>query len=198
MNISTRKRVIIWGSMALTIVGIRVFPLSSGRLTAPLLGQDHRLPKPSGKFPEGRIRGYITAGPALFRHRLNLAACFGGGLTDTAETVHPPLDAIKIPIRIDGKSASSLGFDLGAGITLQVASRLRLAVEGWYFLCPKLRFDWAIPGGRFDGVFYEDQIRDVYLSAGELSYVLTHRTLSFLKLHSSQLQIRVGLKLKVG
>jgi len=150
------------------------------------------------RFGEGLIRGYVTAGPALFCHRLDLDAFFGGGLTDTAETDHPPIDAIKIPIRIDGESASSLGLNLGAGITLQLASRLGLAVEGRYFLCPELSFDWTVPGGRFDGIFYEDQIRDVTLSAADLRDVLTHRTLSLLKFHPSQLQVRVGLKLKVG
>jgi opacity protein-like surface antigen len=150
------------------------------------------------RFGEGRVRSYVTAGPALFRHRLDLSACFGGGLTDTAETAHPPIDAIKIPIRIDGESASSLGFNMGAGITLRLASRLALAVEGRYFLCPETTFDWTIPGGRFDGIFYEDEIRGVDLSAQELRYVLDRRTLSLFKFHPSQLQVRVGLKINVG
>jgi len=150
------------------------------------------------RLGEGRIHGYVTAGPALFLHRLDLDASFGGGLTDTAEPDEPPIDAIRIPIFIERGSGSSLGLDLGAGITLQVASRLGLVVEGRYFLCPESTFDWTIPGGSFDGIFYEGQIEGVYLSAEELSYVLDHRTLSLFRFRPSRFQIRVGLKLAVG
>ena len=150
------------------------------------------------RFGRGRIRSHVTAGPALFHHRLDLTAYFGGGLTDTAETVNPPIDAIKIPILIEGESVSALGFNLGAGITFQLASRLALVVEGRYFLCPEAEFDWTIPAGTFDGIFYEGQIQDVYLSAADLRYVLDHRTLAPLKFHASQLQVRAGVKLTVG
>jgi opacity protein-like surface antigen len=150
------------------------------------------------RIGEGRIRGYVTAGPALFLHRLDLDGSFGGGLTDTAEPDDPPIDAIQIPIFIERGSGSSLGFNLGAGVAFQVASRLSLVVEGRYFLCPESTFDWTIPGGTFDGIFYEGQIEGVDLSAEELSYVLDHRTLSLFRFRPSRFQIRVGLRFVVG
>jgi hypothetical protein len=146
----------------------------------------------------GRFRAYVTAGPAVFRLRLDLAAFFGGGLTDTAETVHPPVDAIKIPISVAGESTSALGFNLGAGIIVPLGARLGLVLDVRYFVAPEMAFNWTIPAGRFDGIFYQDQIRDVYLSAEELGYVLDHGTLTPLRYRPSQFQIRVGIKLGLG
>jgi len=145
----------------------------------------------------GRLHAYVTAGPAVLRLHLDLATYFGGGLTNTAETVHPPIDAIKIPILVGDESVSSLGFNLGAGIIVPLGTRLGLALEIRYFLGPEMAVNWNIPAGRFNGIFYEDQIRDVYLSAEDLRYVLDHQTLTPLRFNPSQIQIRVGLKLDV-
>jgi len=146
----------------------------------------------------GRFRAYVTAGPAVFRLRLDLAAFFGGGLTNTAETVHPPIDAIKIPISVAGESASALGFNLGAGIVVPLGAGLGLALDVRTFVAPEMVFNWTIPAGRFDGIFYQDQIRDVYLSAEELGYVLDRGTLTPLRFRPSQIQVRVGVKFTLG
>jgi hypothetical protein len=148
-------------------------------------------------FGGGRFQGHISAGPVFYSLAMTLRSHFGGGVANYGETVDQHIDALKIPIEIVDKSWLTLGLNLGVGFDCMFTPSLGLTVEARYFLCPEASLGWTILPGRYDGIFYDNEIRGFELTAEGIRYVLDNNRLSAMTVKPSSLQLLVGLKLKI-
>jgi hypothetical protein len=145
----------------------------------------------------GRIQGHISAGPAFVLLSATLRSHFGGGVANYEETVDQHIDALKIPIEIVDRTLLALGLNIGLGFDWMFTPSLGLAAEARYFLCPEVSLGWTILPGRYDGIFYENEIKGFELTAEGIRYVLDNHRLSPMSLNPSSFQLLVGLKLKI-
>ena len=148
-------------------------------------------------FGLGPFQGYAAAGPALVFHRLTLKSHFGGGVANYGETVDQHIDALKIPLEIDGETWSAVGFNLRLGINAMLGPRLGLTLECRYVICPAKTLQWNVIPGRYDGIFYENEIKDFVLTAEGARYVLDHQKLSAITVNPSSLQVLIGLRVRL-
>jgi len=148
-------------------------------------------------FGHGRFQGYAAAGPALIFHRLSLKSHFGGGVANYGETVDQHIDALKIPLEVDSETWSSVGFNLRLGVTARLGPRLGLTLECRYVICPVKTLQWNVIPGRYDGIFYENEIKDFVLTPEGARYVLDNQRLSTVTINPSSLQVLIGLRVRL-
>jgi hypothetical protein len=74
---------------------------------------------------------------------------------------------------------------------------LGLTLECRYVICPAKTLQWNVIPGRYDGIFYENEIKDFVLTAEGARYVVDHQTLSTITINPSSLQVLIGLRVRL-
>jgi len=103
------------------------------------------------KYRSPSFSVYGTAGPTLFIDKFNADAfsIYGWDVFNGAF-----LDYFQVPITIPETSWTTFGFNVGAGIEINLSPSVALVVEGRYFYAPKKDFAWTWVPGTYDGVPY--------------------------------------------
>jgi len=83
----------------------------------------------------------------------------------------------------------------GGGGDARTASWTDSGSLGGLLLAPNAYYRFG--GGRYDGIFYENEINGFELTAEGIRYVLDNHKLSPMSLNPSSFQLLVGLKLKI-
>jgi opacity protein-like surface antigen len=103
------------------------------------------------KYNAGTFGVYATAGPTLFIEKFNADSysIYGDDIWSGWY-----LDYFQIPITIPDTSWTGFGFNVGAGVELNISPSVAFVVEARYFYAPKKDFAWTWVTGIYNGIDY--------------------------------------------
>ena len=148
-----------------------------------------------GRFGEGPLTYAVFAGLSLFRCSFQASGTVGYGVsleTQVGDAVYQNVDALPIPAEIPLTSWTSVGFNLGLGVSYQLSSFLALSVEARYYDGGVRNLNWTFTPGSYDGLFF-DTIKKLAITAEDTSYIAAYTVP--LPVNPSFVQISAGLKI---
>jgi hypothetical protein len=154
------------------------------------------------KFGNGRIAGYVSAGPTLYLNSFEAASSFGFGVQspyskwfigfiDEVDFI----DALQVGLNIPSTSWTGIGGDFGTGFTYRIGPFLGLTLDARYYLCPDKELPWAFRLGDYNGVL--NILNNFPFQQDRVDYVLGLSSFTT-KVNPSFLKITAGIDIGFG
>jgi len=137
----------------------------------------------------GMFQPYLNAGVSLFTGTANLSTTQGLGLT-WAYAGTPYIDYFDVPLKIQGASLGSVGFNAGLGADIYFTPNIGLNLDAVYFLGKTLDLVWTPVPGRYAANLNPGWEVD----ATQESLQKISESLGALKLSTSFFKVMLGLK----
>jgi opacity protein-like surface antigen len=141
------------------------------------------------RFGSERMQGYFSAGPTLFLNKILLQS----------EIAFPSssgyaVDVARVPLELN-QNWTSIGFDVGAGLTYWASSSFGIVLDARYYLSGKKQLDWIITDGDYPGLF---DIFLIHFDSNNADYLYEEGMItSPSEINPSFLQISAGVKIRL-
>jgi hypothetical protein len=151
-----------------------------------------------GRFGDGALKIYVSAGPTMFLNSFQADSTVGYGVS-TYYIIYPyayqNVDALGLPVDIPKTSWSGFGFNAGADACYMFSPSIGFAVGARYFFCAPKELPWTtMTGGTYNGIFYTS-ITGVQYTQAMATNILD--VITTFKVNPSFFQITAGIKIVI-
>jgi opacity protein-like surface antigen len=158
----------------------------------------------AARIGSGKVQGAISGGPTLFHHAFKADTLFGYGVTridteviDQNVSITQYVDGLDVKLTIPSTSWWALGFDLGAGLNIEVNEGLAIRLEARYFFSPSKTLTWQYVYGTYNGIFFGD-IQGVPFGKAEADGLAASNKKFELTATPSYFQVGLGVVFRLG
>lgn len=147
-----------------------------------------------GRFGQGRLQGYVQAGPTLFLNKAFLESEIVYGLTYVIPSWgYQSIDGIMVPMDLN-QSWNSFGANFAGGMTFWLSPSIGITLDARYFFSGKKEFGWDFFLGEYEGFFGNI---DYDFDDTDVDGINEEGSLSFITINPSFFQFGIGFKIRL-